>query len=97
MSGCGVDASTGALKEAAADLGFDWEPLLTVFYRDAEGRVRSVSRPDFRKMAKEGQVTAATRVFDPTIGTVAHLRSQGIERPAGLSWHSRLLLSASVC
>jgi len=97
MSGCGIDASTGALKEAATELGFEWEPLLTVFYRDSEGRVRTLSRQEFRELAKSGQINAATRVFDPTIASIGQLRNQGFERPAGLSWHSRLLSTVSVC
>jgi hypothetical protein len=97
ISGCGIDASTGALNEASGALGFGWEPLLNVFYRDAENRIRAVSRQEFRSLAGSGAIHAATRVFDPAVSTLGQLRAQGLERPAGLSWHSRLLATAPVC
>jgi hypothetical protein len=36
-----------------------------------------------------GAVDAATPVFDLTLATVGALRVEGVERPAGRSWHGR--------
>jgi hypothetical protein len=97
ISGCGIDSSTAALNELSRAMRFEWEPLLKVFFRDEENRVHAVSRQEFKSLAGRGLVHAATRVFDLSASTIKQLRSQGLERPAGISWHSRLLASIPVC
>lgn len=90
ISGCGIDASTHVLEDAAQQLGVRWLPALTVFYRDGEGAVRSLSRSAFRRRVAEGEITAHTPVFDVSLRTVGALRSGRFERAAGASWHARV-------
>jgi hypothetical protein len=90
VSGCGIDSMEHAVAEAAAEVGVGWVPALAVLYRDAAGAVRAVPRPAFRRLAREGAVEATTPVFDLTLDTVGALRAEGVERPAGRSWHGRV-------
>ena len=59
-------------------------------YRDEAGAVQAVPRPAFRRLARDGDVTAATPVFVTTAETLGTLRADGLERPAGEAWHGRV-------
>jgi len=63
---------------------------LATVRRDAGGAVSIADRPAFRAAAAAGAVTAETPVFDPTITSVGAWRRE-FEKPAGASWHARLL------
>ena len=89
VSGCGIDSLVHAVEAAGDDVGVAWVDGLQVVYRDADGEVRVLPRPAFRRLAREGTVTAATSVFDTTLATLGDLRSAGLERPAGSAWHGR--------
>lgn len=89
ISGCGIDASTKALRETAERLGFAWASPLSVFYRDADGAVQAVPRAAFRERARAGDVTTETPVFDVSVTTVGALRTGRFELPAGDAWHGR--------
>lgn len=89
VSGCGIDSLQHALEAEAARLGFGWVGGLDVLFRDLEGLIRTLPRADFRRLAREGTATAETPVFDLTLDTVGALRTPGVERPAGASWHGR--------
>lgn len=90
ISGCGIDASTQAVKAAAEALTIHWVPALHVIYRDADGHVRHAPRPTFRQLAQEGAVTTETPVFDPSVTTLGALRQGAFEQPAGAAWHARV-------
>jgi len=90
VSGCGIDASVNALEEAAGDLGISWASPLDIVYRDPTGRVCVTSRPAFRTLVSNGDVTGDTPVFDPSITRLEALRSGEFERPAADSWHNRI-------
>lgn len=90
-SGCSVDALTSELRELEGELGLELLDASPVWFRDAEGRVRSVSRDEFRKLAAEGRVGPETHVFDLAVTRLADLRSGRWELPASSSWHSRLI------
>jgi len=90
LSGCGIDASIQAIKEAFAALPTGFLPALDVLFRDGDGVIRSVPRPVFRRLVRSGAVTAATTIFDPSITTVKALREGGFEKPAGRSWHAKV-------
>lgn len=90
ISGCGIDASTHAIDEAADTLGVEWAPSLHVVYRTSDGTVEAVSRSTFRTQVEEGTVTASTVVFDPSVTTLGEVRSGEFEQPAGESWHARI-------
>jgi hypothetical protein len=90
LSGCGIDASIQAVKEAFAALSVGFLSPLDVLFRDDEGVLRSLPRPAFRERVRSGAVTAATTVFDPGITSVKALREGGFEKPAGRSWHAKV-------
>lgn len=90
VSGCGIDSMTQALGAIASDLGVQWLDALHVAFREADGAVAVVPRPAFRQLARSGAVTAETPVFDTTVERLGDLRAQGLERPAGASWHGRV-------
>jgi len=89
-SGCSIDAMVGVLKEVEAELGLGITGHGPVFWRDEDGSVRSASRADFRRLAREGEVDPGTTVFDPTLTRIGDLREEGgFEVPAHASWHGR--------
>lgn len=89
ISGCGIDDSVHAVEETAGALGLEWVPTLDVIYRDGEGRVQHCSRSTFRALARDGAITATTRVFDPSVTTLGAFRQGRFEQPAEASWHAR--------
>jgi hypothetical protein len=91
VSGCGIDASVRAVEDAAAAAGIALAGALDVVYRDSSGRIEVASRPDFKRMARAGEVGPDTTVFDLSATTLADLREGRVERPAAESWHARLL------
>lgn len=88
ISGCGIDASVHALDRIAETHGFSIVPGLYVLYRNADGHIESASRPDFRRMVREGTVNGDTIVFDPSLTRVGDLRQGRFELPASTSWHA---------
>ena len=90
-SGCSIDALMGRLGELERELGFRLTDASRVCYRDGNGRIQSVTRGDFRELAKSGSVGPETPVFDLTASSLDRVRSGGLERPASTSWHARLL------
>lgn len=90
VSGCGIDSLTHAVERAGDNVGIEWADGLQVVYRDAEGAIQVVPRPVFRQLARDGSITTATPVFDTTADTVGAVRTHGLERPAGSTWHGRV-------
>jgi hypothetical protein len=88
VSGCGIDAMTHAVDEAATTLGVGWLGGLDVAYRDGEA-LRVVPRAEFRRLARAGGVTPETPVLDLTAPTVGEVRARGVVRPAAEAWHGR--------
>lgn len=95
ISGCGIDKSVHLVEEAAEAVGVQWASPLQVFWRDAEGIVQQGSRSTFRKAARAGAVDAQTRVFDLSAQSLGTLRRDGLERPAGDTWHARVFRLAT--
>ena len=95
ISGCGIDALTHAIDDAAAALGLSWVPALHVLYRAPDGTVTAVPRRVFQQRAEEGLLTLETPVFDPSLCTLGALRAGRLERPARASWHAQLLPDAA--
>ena len=90
VSGCGIDSLVHAVEAAGDALGIAWGDGLQVAFRDDGGAVQTLPRSAFRRLAREGVVTATTPVFDATLATVGALREGGLERPAGSTWHGRV-------
>jgi len=89
ISGCGIDGAVHAIEEAAADLQIDWMPALHVVYRGPDGSIETAPRPAFRARVEDGEITADTPVFDPSLTELGEIRSGSFEQPAGASWHAR--------
>lgn len=87
-SGCSIDALVRALKELEDEMGLRLVDRSPVWYLD-DGEVRAVSRPEFRSLARAGEVGPATTVFDPTLTRLEELRDDAFELPASESWHGK--------
>lgn len=90
ISGCGIDKSLHVLDNVAAEYDFEWVDGLSIVYRMRQNRIETCSRSDFRRLAAEGAVDTGTPVIDLSIRTLGKLRSNGLERPAGSSWHGQV-------
>ena len=89
VSGCSIDSLFHALAAAEAATGVTLRDSSLVFYRDAAGEVRSVPRPDFRRMAAGGEVAEDTVVFDNTVTTAGDVRAGRWETRLRDAWHAR--------
>jgi len=90
-SGCSIDALTSEIRRLERESGIDLLDAAPVWYREATGEVRRVTRDEFRRLAVAGSVTKATPVFDLTVERLEAVRSGGWEVEAGSSWHAGLL------
>lgn len=90
LSGCGIDKSVHHVEQEGISLGITWSPALSVFYRDATGAIRSVSRTVFRERVARNEISGTTLVFDPAAAYIADLREGRFARPARESWHRRI-------
>ena len=89
-SGCSIDGLFRALKALGSQLGASLVTSGLVFYRDKEGSVNSVDRAQFSALAAGGEISSATRVFDPTVTTLGEWRAR-FEMSAADSWHAGLM------
>jgi hypothetical protein len=87
VGGCSTDSMVRVLK-GLREAGIDGFDRTLVFFRDADGQVRSLTRDDFQELVRAGQVAADTTVFDPTIQFVGDARRGGFETTFGRSWHA---------
>lgn len=90
-SGCSIDALMRHLRGLEEAMGVSLLDGTPVWYRRSDGEIAAVTRPEFRRLGAEGEITEETPVFDPTLSTLGELRAGRLERPAGRSWHARLL------
>jgi hypothetical protein len=92
-SGCSIDGLFRTLRALESEIGASLLGGGRVFYRGADGRVRSVDRAAFTALGADGTVSASTPVLDPTVETKRDLRER-FERPASAGWEGELLASA---
>ena len=92
-SGCSIDALSGHLRALGAELNLDLLDSMPVWFRDASGDIRSVSRAEFTDLAVRGEVSMSTPVFDLTRTRIGDVRAGGLETAAGSAWHRSLLTS----
>ncbi|MFQ5747212.1 MAG: hypothetical protein ACE5HF_08350 [Gemmatimonadota bacterium] len=90
-SGCSIDGLVRRLKTLEVELGVGLVDAQGVWYRGADGSVRSCSRTDFRGLADRGEVGGATRVFDLSLTRLGNARAGGFEARASDTWHAGLL------
>ena len=88
VSGCSTDTMVRVMTGLKKEHGIDGFDRTVVFFRDADGAVRAVSRDEFQKLVDAGQVSDATVVFDPTVQTVGDLRSGRFETTFARAWHA---------
>lgn len=89
-SGCSIDGLFRALKTLEAQLGAAIITSGLIFFRDKDGRIRSVKRDEFSDLAAAGKVDGDTQVFDPSVTTLGEWRSRFRSRAAD-SWHASLI------
>lgn len=92
-SGCSIDAVTDHLAGLEEELGLRLLDTSPVWFRDPDrgGQIRTVDRPEFRRLAREGRVDGSTVVFDLTVERLGDVRAGAWELPAAESWHASLL------
>ena len=93
-SGCSIDGLFRLLKTMAPSLGASLLSGGAVYWRDADGIVRSGTRTEFARQAVSGLVTGTTGVFDTSVTTARGWRAD-FETRASRSWHSSLLGASS--
>jgi hypothetical protein len=87
-SGCSIDAMVHQLAGLERSLGvqlLDHGPVL--FRRD--DRIERLPRPAFGDLARRGDVSSETVVFNNTVTRVADVREGRWETRASDSWHAR--------
>jgi len=92
VSGCSIDRLFAVLGDVERETGRVLRDAGRIWYRDREGAVVCLPRPEFRALAESGAVDDDTIVFDPTITRIeemdrfeVHLRD---------SWHARAFATA---
>lgn len=90
-SGCSIDALYRQIRSLEEELGTSMLAEGRVWLEDSRGRIRSLERSAFRRLAEAGEVGPGTVVFDLTVNRVEDVRRGRWRRPAGEGWHARLL------
>src|SRR5256714_4596765 len=88
-SGCSIDGLFRALKSLEPKLGASLVTSGLIFYCDENGEVQSVSREQFAALGAQGKIGPHTRVFDPTVESLAEWRARFVLDLKD-SWHARL-------
>lgn len=88
-SGCSIDRLFATLQPLERELSISLLDSGRIFFRDGSGAIHSVDRAAFRELARSGEISGSTPVFDTTIERLADLRSNHLERHASDSWHAR--------
>ncbi|MDX1566328.1 MAG: hypothetical protein R3223_00915 [Longimicrobiales bacterium] len=89
-SGCSIDALVRVFKDLERDLDVALLDRSPIWFRD-DGRIRCVSRTEFRELAESGEVGPDTVVFNGALTRMEDLREGEWEVPVRESWHRQLL------
>lgn len=92
-SGCSIDGLFRSLRALEPAIGTSLLTAGRVYWRDADGSVRSGDRAALRAAAAGGAVGPKTLVFDTTVITAADWRAR-FERPLADAWHARVVAPA---
>lgn len=87
-SGCSIDSLVHTLGQLEQRLGLTLLDHGPVLFRRGN-RIERLSRPEFAELARKGEVTADTVVFNNTLTRLVDLRAGRWETPARDSWHAR--------
>ena len=89
VSGCSIDSMMRNMRDLYADVGVAPPAGNLIYFRDENGRIRSIDHLEFRSVAESGQLKPDTRVFDTLIQDLGQLRSGRFELPYRDAWHAR--------
>lgn len=95
VSGCGIDAMMQWMKQIEAESGLRLVDRMQVFWRGADGAVRSAHRAEFQRLLTAGEVTPQTRVFDTAAASSDVFREGRFELPLAASWHAQIFSAAA--
>lgn len=87
-SGCSIDAMVRTLGELERALSVQLLDHGPVLFRRGDA-IERLPRPDFAALARKGEVSSDTVVFDNTLTRVGELREGRWETPARAAWHAR--------
>ena len=87
-SGCSIDAMVHHLESLERALGVALLDHGPVLFRQDDA-IERLPRPAFAELARRGDVSPDTIVFDNTVSRVGDNREGRWERPARESWHAR--------
>ena len=87
-SGCSIDAMLRTLSELERALQVQLLDHGPVLFRRGDA-IERLPRPQFAQLARAGEVSADTVVFNNTVTRVGELREGRWETPARASWHAK--------
>jgi len=87
-SGCSIDAMVHHLESLERAMGVALLDNGPVIFRQDDA-IERLPRPAFAELARRGDVSPDTIVFDNTVTRVGDVREGRWERPARESWHAR--------
>jgi predicted small integral membrane protein len=90
--GCSIDSLFRFLRDLGDHLNLDLLGSGTIWYRDAATQIREAPRAALRELARQGEITASTPIFDTSVDRLGSFRSS-FEKPAESSWAASLLSS----
>ena len=94
LSGCSIDRLFKLLKKLEGETGASFLDTSRVYYRSADGAIRSMTRPELRSAVSRGEITPSTSVFNLGVETVEQYLQNGFEQPAAESWVGPMLQGA---
>jgi hypothetical protein len=94
-SGCSIDELYRRVRMLGETFGVNFMNNLSVYYRDAAGKITATTRGEFSDLAASGKISEDTTVFDNSITSIEALRSGKWELPAKDSWHKELMVVTS--
>jgi hypothetical protein len=87
-SGCSIDTMVRQLEGLERAMGVALLDHGPVLFRRGD-RIERLARPEFATLARQGDVSAETVVFNNALTRVGELREGKWETPARSSWHAR--------
>jgi hypothetical protein len=90
VSGCGIDAMMQWVRQLEEEGGLRLVDRMQVFWRGADGAVRSATRAEFQRLLASGALGPGTPVFDTAASTSDVFTAGRFELPLAESWHARI-------
>lgn len=88
-TGCSIDDSVRAMKTIQSHIDTNLFDRLSITYKDKDGRVKIVSKKDFREMIVTGEISRDTIVFNNMITKLGDYEKLW-EVPMHKSWHANV-------